>query len=172
MTCAKAKRLLDEYRDGELPESRRSACEAHLAACPACRQALDRIETLYSGLHGWEEARASEELTARVTAAWQARWPKKRRVIARQRLAGRLAAAAGAAAIAGAAGLAVMHLPVLLSAGPARPPLVAQGSEAWLEELLPELAFADPQPATPREKQEPGQGEFRGSAVQNHQARC
>jgi predicted anti-sigma-YlaC factor YlaD len=38
MSCAKFQSLLDEYVDGELPESSFQDVEAHLASCDACRE--------------------------------------------------------------------------------------------------------------------------------------
>jgi len=39
-------RQLSAYHDGELPEAERTALEAHLARCPACRAELAGIQAL------------------------------------------------------------------------------------------------------------------------------
>ena len=171
MVCRHVRNLLDHYRDGQLTEARRGKCEAHLKSCPDCRGVFAGLESAYSALRGWEEAQASEELTARVIAAWRANWPRCRHAASRRRLAGRLAAAAGAAAVVSAMGLAAVHIPALLPRAPA-PPAVAHGSEAWLEQLFPELALANPQPEAPPLTQEETRREFRGSAVARPVTRC
>jgi anti-sigma factor RsiW len=46
MDCATALTLLDEHVDGTLAPPERTALEAHLAACPACRAELGALRSL------------------------------------------------------------------------------------------------------------------------------
>jgi len=41
MTCRELVRFLDDYVAGALPPARRSLFDAHVAACPDCRNYLD-----------------------------------------------------------------------------------------------------------------------------------
>jgi predicted anti-sigma-YlaC factor YlaD len=45
MSCAKIQNLLDEYVDGELPESSFQDVEAHLASCDGCREEERRLRS-------------------------------------------------------------------------------------------------------------------------------
>ena len=50
MNCERAKKMLVEYSEGVLAESKRSAVESHLAGCEACRGELSQIERLKGSL--------------------------------------------------------------------------------------------------------------------------
>jgi len=172
MSCARVRNWLDKYRDGELAAPRRRQCESHLGACASCRQAFAEQEAIASALHGWEEARAGEELAARVLAAWRARFPRQRRSLRRHRLANRLAAGAAAAATAAALGFAAIHLANLPPRSPARLPMIARGDEAWLEELFPELALEDAGTTAPSKRPKHSRSQLRGEAPRRPEITC
>lgn len=53
-TCAKNRKHLNAYMDGELPDRARSEVERHLARCPACLLQLDGLRGLASLLRNDE----------------------------------------------------------------------------------------------------------------------
>jgi len=110
MQCQGVRRLLDEYRDGELAGARLQQVAAHLAACRECAGELGRREAISGLLHGWDQAGGDAALTERVVSLWGARRPGQQRAARRRRMATLFAAGAGAAALTGAGTLAVAHL--------------------------------------------------------------
>ncbi len=44
MGCEETRNLLDAYLDGETTQSEKESMEAHLAACPACREELKKLD--------------------------------------------------------------------------------------------------------------------------------
>ncbi len=46
MSCRDYQTLIEKVRDGQIEEAELAALEAHAAACPACREALDALEPL------------------------------------------------------------------------------------------------------------------------------
>ena len=57
MTCTEFKTELDDYVDGQLDESHRAHCDAHVAACDACRElvreAREFSETLRASIQSF-----------------------------------------------------------------------------------------------------------------------
>ncbi len=135
MRCFQSRRLLDEYRDGELRGSRRSACEAHLRSCVRCSEALRERNDLSAVLRGWDGARSSDELTARVMAAWQTAWPREWRLAHRRSIAARAAVAAGAVALVAVLGFAGVRAIAAVGKVNARPADEAGGICGPLEQV-------------------------------------
>jgi anti-sigma factor RsiW len=69
---------LNEYLDGELEAVARRSLEAHLAGCPACRQALDELRRLEARLDTLPEEPLLADLSARVLE----RLPRRRTALA------------------------------------------------------------------------------------------
>jgi anti-sigma factor RsiW len=59
---------LNEYLDGELERRERSAVEAHLAACPACRAALEELLALAAAVESLPDAPLTHDLAPLVLA--------------------------------------------------------------------------------------------------------
>jgi anti-sigma factor RsiW len=121
MNCARVRKLLDEYRDGELGEASGSACDGHLRLCACCSEALKEREEASVALRGWEKAEVSDDLTARVVSAWETRWPKEQRLARRRTVAARagvVVVAAAAAVLVGFTGVRAMSAVRKLSATP------------------------------------------------------
>jgi len=53
---------LSEYLDGEMTGHERTACEAHLATCDACTEALDDLRAVVSRAQALEDAPPAEDL--------------------------------------------------------------------------------------------------------------
>jgi len=135
MRCIQARRLLDEYRDGELLGPRRSQCEAHLRSCVRCSEALRERNDLSAILRGWDGARSSDELTARVMTAWQTAWPREWRLAYRRSIAARAAVAAGAVALTVVVGFAGVRAIAAVRKVSARPADEAGGIYGPLDQV-------------------------------------
>jgi len=66
MNCTDIKDYLYEYHTGRLDEQTRTSVEAHLAACPDCRQALDELKIDLSLLDHARPPKLSGAFTDRV----------------------------------------------------------------------------------------------------------
>jgi len=143
MNCARVERLLDEYRDGDLQGPRRAKCDAHLRTCARCSDILRQCEKVAGVLRGWEQAKASDDLTARVVAAWEVAWPKARRVAHRRRLAARLAVGVGTTAVVGMMGFASLRAVSAASKAIKRPPAPSADEVYGPLEGLPVLEISD-----------------------------
>lgn len=76
MKCEEAARLIGPYLDGELDLTASMGVEEHLAACPACREKLEGLQTLTTLIQ--EEAprfKASPFLATRIRASLRAEEP-------------------------------------------------------------------------------------------------
>jgi anti-sigma factor RsiW len=72
--CSSVSKLLDKYFDRELTLAERSLVEGHLPDCPACRRALESMETLRNLIR-----RPVEEAVKKETFPWV--WEKIERGI-------------------------------------------------------------------------------------------
>ena len=54
MECRATRRLLPGYAEGDLRPAERVRCEAHLAACAACRGVLEDLRRLPAALAVWQ----------------------------------------------------------------------------------------------------------------------
>ncbi len=79
MTCEECRENLEAARRGELPPSRASALEAHLAACPACRRERERNERLAALLRSLPELSPSPDGWPRLAARIAREAPGDRR---------------------------------------------------------------------------------------------
>jgi len=82
VNCRQAQAQLTDYSAGFIRGERRERLQAHLAACPACREHLAQLRTLDQLLAG-ESVSADEALVQRIMAQvqeadiirrWQRRW--------------------------------------------------------------------------------------------------
>jgi anti-sigma factor RsiW len=70
MNCEEARKSLDAYVDGELELTRQLGIEAHLAECPSCQDAAERITKCGSIVRTNMQAyKAPSELKAKIRAA-------------------------------------------------------------------------------------------------------
>ena len=72
MTCDDARPLLSALIDEALPAGERTACEAHVAACPDCTRELARLRATVSLLRAIGPARAPAGFVDRVVSAARA----------------------------------------------------------------------------------------------------
>jgi anti-sigma factor RsiW len=72
VTCEIIQSRLSAYVDGELPAPHAAHVAEHLARCPQCRAAHERLEALAAVLHGAAVPAVPAALSARVLAAGQA----------------------------------------------------------------------------------------------------
>jgi anti-sigma factor RsiW len=63
--CEERAEALSAYQDGEAGPEERREVEAHLRACPACRERLDALAALRAGLRAWPDAAAAPGLSDR-----------------------------------------------------------------------------------------------------------
>ncbi len=82
MNCRQAQKQLADYSAGFIEGARRERLQAHLAACPACREVLAQLHTLDQLVAG-EPLSADEALVHRIMAQvqdadilrrWRRRW--------------------------------------------------------------------------------------------------
>ncbi len=59
---------LNLYLDGELSPPVCQETEVHLAACPACRQELERLRALFTALEAWPETEPARDFAGAVVA--------------------------------------------------------------------------------------------------------
>lgn len=69
-SCGRQRRRLSLLAGGALPESERSAAQAHLAECAECRRHFEQVLAVGRALHSLRERTPEIE----VGAAWQRRW--------------------------------------------------------------------------------------------------
>ena len=68
MSCSRVKKRLSAYMDGELREEWRVQVELHLAACPRCREELERLRDVDRLLFDAPKAAVPPFLASRVAA--------------------------------------------------------------------------------------------------------
>jgi anti-sigma factor RsiW len=73
MRCRKAQRLLSRRIDGLLSAPDAAALEVHLADCPACRFAAERLDHAWGALARTEDAPQAPDDWATIEAAAEAR---------------------------------------------------------------------------------------------------
>jgi anti-sigma factor RsiW len=78
MTCDDARAVLSALIDDALPAGERTACEAHLAACPDCTRELARLRATVSLVRAIGPARAPAGFVDRVVTAARAEPPSRR----------------------------------------------------------------------------------------------
>jgi hypothetical protein len=66
MKCAKAKKWISEYIDGDLDTERASALEKHLDDCPDCRQFLKDFEEIKHKAKGLKKTAPSSQVWFRI----------------------------------------------------------------------------------------------------------
>jgi anti-sigma factor RsiW len=69
LSCARYRKRLGAFLDGELPGRQAAAVADHAAKCPACRQALAELRVLGADLAAFAVPEPPAELTARIVAA-------------------------------------------------------------------------------------------------------
>lgn len=60
-SCSSVSKLLEKYFDREVTGEERSLVEGHLGDCPACQEALERMEELGEAIRGPVEEAAEKE---------------------------------------------------------------------------------------------------------------
>ncbi len=68
MNCRECERYVWDYVENRLSEAERTAMEAHLQACSACRIRYESARQTYRALHALPRAKAPEGLVQRVHA--------------------------------------------------------------------------------------------------------
>lgn len=76
-SCAKNRKHMNAYMDGELPERTHREVERHLAGCPACLLELEGLRGLAAFLEKDEMPPVSAGLSARILA--EATWRQRRK---------------------------------------------------------------------------------------------
>ncbi len=101
--CDEVLELLPAYQDGELTPDQIPTVERHLAECSKCREALDELELVATGLRDLPEIEPSDGFTHAVThEAFRA---ERRRLFLR-----RLVGYAAAAVIVFSVGLRILDM--------------------------------------------------------------
>jgi len=108
MDCREAESLIDTYLDRELDQARTAALEAHVRACPECRESLGRlIEFLRSD----DTVAAPEGLSDRIVRTVERRMAGRSRRWMKLTAAGMAVAAAAALWVVGWWELGQSHAP-------------------------------------------------------------
>jgi hypothetical protein len=68
MKCAKAKKLINEYIDGDLATAKASSLEEHLDACPDCQELLKDFQQIKQKANGLLKAEPSGQTWFRIQA--------------------------------------------------------------------------------------------------------
>src|SRR5437868_1505799 len=70
MNCRRTEQLLSDYMEGLLSAGVAGAVEAHLDACPACRQRRDDIRVLEAELRGMPALLPLSDIERRAVRHW------------------------------------------------------------------------------------------------------
>jgi anti-sigma factor RsiW len=73
MKCAKARKHISDYIDGDLDAGKVSSLERHLDACPDCRKLLEDFQNIKQKAKNLAKAEPSDQLWFRVKSALEAK---------------------------------------------------------------------------------------------------